>query len=358
MFAGGIGQNVLLRKAIRSVNPDAVLMPEAGANAHFRAADMLFDYPLYLVLREIVAEPERGVWVRRLLEWLESRQYTLTPEQEAGQVRFIENHDCVSAAEFFGVGPSQALTALLAFLPGVMLLHQDEEIGFASELQQWLRLRRTVPALRSGEGDYRHVRASDLRVLAFARVGREDIAVVAVNVSSVPVTCTLSWPTEWDRRFPVRTNFLAGGTVDSPAVVRIPPWRPVVLGMGRGGTARAQDTPPRLLDRPGPGSSGDGCPAVSRTDEGGKSVFRFSPVNTWYLATHEGVLAGFFRDRHRAVRPGELQSDAIAPLRRCFYPLSAGLFDGPGLVRVGAAWHDAWDEIVCPGSPSTTHAID
>jgi len=351
VFAGGIGQNRLIRRAIRAVNPEAVLLPEAGANAHFQAADMLFDYPLYMVFRAVNQTPDLAEWVRRLQAWLESRQYTLSPEQEAAQVRFLENHDCVAATEIFGVGPSQALTALIAFLPGVMLLHQDQEIGFSDDLRKWLRLRRELPELRKGDGDYRSVQASDPHVIAFARVTADGIAVVGVNFGPRPVSCALRWPTGWESRFPVCRDVFTGQTIAQGREVAFAPWRPAVLVLRREGAGLPiQARPPVAPDT-------DAASLVrARRDDAQRTVLQFNPVREWYVLTHEGVLRGVFRDRHRKVRPNERQWDVISPLKRCFRPFEAGLFDGPGPVRVGVASADGrWADVFLPDASIVRH---
>ncbi len=333
MLAGGIGQNALIRKAIRTINSDAVLMPEAGASCYYRAADLLFDYPLYRACREITRTPDITLWIERLRNWLAERQFSISPAQEAALVRFLENHDCVAAQDFFGVGPSQALAALQAFLPGVLLLYQGQQTGFASELRRWLHLRRAVPALRRGKAEYRAVTTDAPGVLAFLRHTRKDAAVVAVNFTARDVRCTFSWPHDFEARLAGCREALSGVAAARGTTVRIPAWRPVVLT-----AARVPALPPPLAapkKRTGPGTL-----VLSRKMERERPgcerhVLRFAPLTYWFVQTHEGLLLDRFPERRPKVKSGENWVDTVLPLRRCWRPLDAGLFDGPGPARLG-----------------------
>ncbi len=331
MQAGGIRQNALIRAAIRDANPDAVLMPEAGQTGFFQSCDMLFDYPLYMVCREITNEPDTGRWVRQAREWLAAQQMTHSPGQQASLVRFLENHDTVAAQDFWGVGPSQAMTALCAFIPGVLLLHQEQEIGFAPELRKWLRVRHDLEELRSGTADYRGVTASDPNVLAFTRSSSDSRSVVAINFGATDVRCKL--------------DLSALGTVPSTGVdatnlrlvaldrpVAISAYRPVVIML------RDDIQPPQR----GPARPGrDAEPLVSGREvvdlDGGtkRHVIRFAPVSEWFVRTDEGMLRDGFIDRHRKHRDTETHVDATIPLWRCWRPLEQGYWDGDGPAILG-----------------------
>ncbi|NOY81712.1 MAG: hypothetical protein GXP31_12015 [Kiritimatiellaeota bacterium] len=332
MLAGGIGQNVLIRQAIRAINPDAILMPEAGAACHYRAADLLFDYPLYRACREITRAPDIALWIERLRNWMAERQFTISPAQEAAMVRFIENHDCVAAQDFFGVGPSQALAALCTFLPGVPLLYQGQPTGFAPELRRWLRLRRDIPALRRGKAEYRAVAASSPGVLAFLRYTAEDAAVVAVNFTPRDVRCTFAWPREFDARLGDCREALSGTAATRGMPVTVPAWRPVVL---TGSRARVLPALLTSLDkRPGSGSLVLSRKMERTETDRDRYIIRLAPLTRWFVQTHEGLLLDRFPERPK-VKPGENWVDTVLPLRRCWRPLETGLFDGPGPARLG-----------------------
>lgn len=335
LVAGGIAQNGQLRQALRRLNPDAVLLPEAAAPCYFRSADLLFDYPFYRVCREITWEPRTDRWVAQARQWLAAQQLTHSPRQQAALVRFLENHDTVAASEFFGVGPSQALTALCAFLPGVLLLYQEEEIGFAPELRTWLRLRQELPELKRGQADFTSVTASDPRVLAFLRFTEDQAAVVAVNFGPAEASCRLDWPELLARRWPVCQDALTGEPVGRGQPVLIPAYRPRVLTLRM--ASRPSARPPRR-------SKEERLPRfpliLHRTQDsrpGGitRYTFHLAPMSGWWVRTGEGFLQDEFVDRHRNVREGESLVDAMPPLARCWRPLQSGLWEGPGRASWG-----------------------
>lgn len=339
MVAGGIAQNGLLRRAIRDLNPDAILLPEAGATCHFRSGDLLFDYPFYMVCREITREPRTERWVAQTRQWLAAQQLTHSPRQQAALVRFLENHDTVAAQEFFGVGPSQALTALCAFLPGVLLLYQEEEIGFAPELRTWLRLRQELPELKRGEADYESVVASDPLVLAFLRFTETEASIVALNFGPADSTGPLDWPEPLAERLPVCQDAITGERIEKGRPVLIPAYRPRILTL----RASSSDSPPDEG-----GTAGGVAVAKTRTgrlvleqiqtqpdEKTTRHTIRLAPMAQWFVRTGEGFLQDEFVDRHRRTQAGEALAATMPPLARCWRPFRGGLWDGPGPASFG-----------------------
>ena len=100
---GGLQLNKVVRDAFRQMNGDAVTLPEGGKPLVFRHADMVFDYPLYMALRDMTSTPRLADWISQLRTWLEWERHAYAPRARRGLVRFLENHDTVSAAEYFGV---------------------------------------------------------------------------------------------------------------------------------------------------------------------------------------------------------------------------------------------------------------
>jgi len=350
---GGIRQNALIRDAIREIDPDAVLLPEAGMTAYFRSADLLFDYPFYMVCREITREPCREVWVQRTRDWLAAQQMTHPLRQQFGLVRSLENHDTVAAQDFFGIGPSQALTALCAFIPGTLLLYQEQEIGFAPELRGWLKLRHELPELRRGDADYRAIASSNPNIMAFLRFTEDAACIVAVNFGSDPRT-RLSWPEELARRLPVCQDALTGEEVRRGGSVRVPPFRPRVFTLRR---------EPRRVQPPKPAPAGSGEPlpidrSVGTLEDGTvRHSLDFAPVKEWSVSTCEGSLHDEFVDRHRGCREGETHVDATPPLWRCWRPLEQGYWDGAGTVGLGVVAEDGRAAFVRVPDPSRLKGV-
>jgi len=254
-------------------------------------------------------------------------------------VRFTENHDTVAAPELFGAGPSQALTALQALLPGVLLLYQEQEIGFGPELRRLLTLRHSLPELRAGSADYESITADDPSVLVFTRAIEEGSSIAAVSFSDQVSRCRLRVSGDLASRLPVCSDAFSGEAVDLGEPLVIAPYRARVLtlrkeglegprspesaeGLGRAQTADARETPLHTEELP---------------DGSVRYTVRPGPAERWYVRTPEGLLSDEFVDRHRGTRPGETHVEATLPLARCWRPMEHGLWDGVGDKCVGVA---------------------
>ncbi|HOX39808.1 MAG TPA: alpha-amylase family glycosyl hydrolase [Candidatus Brocadiia bacterium] len=340
MLAGGVGQNELLRSAIRKINSDAVLLPEGGHTCMFRSGDLLFDYPFYMVCREITRQPDTVLWVRRAREWLSAQQHTHSPLQQASLVRFLANHDTVAAQDFFGVGPSQALVALNALIPGVLLLHQEQEIGFAVELSEWLRLRHILPELREGTCDYECVESSEGRVLAFLRYTETDASIIAVNFAADDVDCRIRVKCGAWESYNCCRNALNGHVLSRGESIRIPAYRPVVIQLSR----RPIDSSLAVSDTRKAVTGGKTLVLEGTIKELGSGITRYSyaagPAMSWFVETSEGLLHDKFFDRHRKTKPGETHVDATPPLARCWRPIEHGLWSGLDAASIGVVLPD------------------
>lgn len=331
---GGLTQNARIRAAIRGINPDAILMPEAGATCQFGSSDMLFDYPLYMVCRDATRMADTGRWVGALREWLAGQSLTHTPAQQAALVRFLELHDTVAAQDYFGVGPSHALTALCAFLPGVLLLQQEQEIGFSADLRAWLRLRHELPELSAGRMVLDGVEAADPRVLAFARVAGGDASLVLINFAPERVSCAISWPAGLVAADGPARDALTGAELARGGLLDLAAYEPRVLRLGEVGLA---DT----VAAPAPATPAEDSLVLERTesalpDGSVRHVVHLAPMAGWFVQTAEGLLTDVFLDRHRATKPGETHVDATPPLARCWRPLERGLWDGLSAAAFGS----------------------
>ncbi len=327
---GGLQLNKVVRDAFRTVNRDAVILPEAGKPLAFRHADMLFDYPCYMAMRDITTQPDLAGWVRDMQKWLEWERHCYPSRALKGLVRFLENHDTVAAAQFFGAGPSQALMAICALMQGTPLIYQEQEIGFFDHLKAWLNLRQREQCFTEGDAQYTAVRASHPHVFTFLRRARDGAAVVAVNLTGEPVECELQWGAGLSRQYPVCLHTLHGEVVRSGqggARVRIPPYRPLVLLLKR--TRTSVFSLP--ASKPAPSAR------WRRLEDG---TFRVQNAEQWVVLTPEGNLEDAFRHYHTRVKPGESLADALPVLKRAWSPVDEALLDGGEVGIIGMRWAD------------------
>lgn len=300
---GGLQLNKVVRDAFRAANPRSLLLPEGGKPLVFRNADLIFDYPLYLAMRDLTLTADLPRGVSDLQAWLQWERLCYPKGALAGMVRFLELHDTVAAAEYFGVGPSQALLAACIFMEGVPLLQQEQEVGFSADVARWLALRNRERCFTHGAARYQDVRVTDPRLLTFMREAEDAASVVAINLTGAPIRSSVRWPSEIARRFPVAYDGLSGAPVShrgGSAFITVPPFRPFVILLRPRG-ARPTPTDPQA---PTPGA------------------------RTWEVRTSEGVLADSENDYAARLRPGEQVHDVLPTLRRAFKAADLGLMDG------------------------------
>jgi len=316
---GGLQLNRVVRDSFRAVRPDAFLLPEGGRPLVFRNADQVFDYPLYMAFRDLTVTPDVGLWVSRVSDWLELERCCYPEKALPGLVRFMELHDTVCPAQYFGVGPSQALMAICCLMQGTPLIYQEQETGFTEDLSAWLKLRNSEKCFYDGSAYYGAVRCSDPRVLCFLRKGGDGAAVVAVNLTSGEIRCRLSWPENATRRFDCCADALTAETITTTrasAEVKVPAWRPKILLFKRP-SARRQAllhgvaAPPASLPEP----DADGAVTV------------VNPAR-WYVETPEGRLEDEFQTYGADGRRSDGTPDWLPVLQRAWDPLGTGRLDG------------------------------
>ncbi|MBN1342913.1 MAG: hypothetical protein JXQ73_09555 [Phycisphaerae bacterium] len=327
---GGVMLTQAVRNRIRQIDPNAVIFSETGGPVFFRSADLLYDYPFYLGCRQLTYGLSVDEWIPEMQRWLQLSQLAYPQRSLRGLVRFIENHDTVRSAQFFGIGPAQALTALCVFTRGTPMLYQEQEVGYGPAIRDWLSIRSRLPELHAGAADYIAISSSSPGILAFLRTLNDRAAIVAVNMTNRPVQTTLSWPSNLASKLPVVQSAGSGARLETKAngcQVTIPAYRPIVLAL--------RPEPDPSLKPPSHNASST-SPTTSlvlnqTTTPGDNNTTRYHlrlhPVSTWFVETPEGVLLDEFVDPHR---PGPRPT-----LEPCWHPLQHGLWDGCRFAALG-----------------------
>jgi len=327
---GGEELLAAVRTRMHATNPEAALFPEAWQPIWFRHGDFVYDYPWYHVMRRLAGGMPVAEWVQQARAWLQMQRLTVPPAARGGLVRFVENHDTARALELFGVGPSQALTALCILAQGTPLIYQDQEIGSSEPLGRWLRLRRETEALHAGEADYEAVRCSRPEVMAFLRRAEGEAAIVAVSLLPYDARVTLRWPAEVARAFPHAREAWTGAPLPAGnlATISLPAWQPAVIMLsGLGHSERPGGAAPRTSESNG--TRATASPALNRTPiaKGTEYRLEIGRASAWFVSGADGFLCDSFADRHTA-----------QPSQRFDYlwrPLEMGLWDAPGPRSMG-----------------------
>ncbi|MEW6567484.1 MAG: alpha-amylase family glycosyl hydrolase [Chloroflexota bacterium] len=168
-----------LRQSVKEANPEAVLLGEAwltntsDLSSYFEDEfDALFDFPLYSVLEGNQDFNQDGLLAGAghpaLLSMVLQEQSSLFPPQGLS-LRFLSNHDTNRLASEVASDPARLrlAAALLASLPGPMMIYYGEEIGMRGEkggMPDWDNYRREPMdwyASQLGEGQTTWFRPTD-----------------------------------------------------------------------------------------------------------------------------------------------------------------------------------------------------
>jgi hypothetical protein len=248
-LAGGLGVLTAARQEMETQKPDIFLLAEAGGPPFSRAANFTYNWSFLFHVALALVDEGSATWVPRVSEWLQQQRYSFP--RGAKQIMTLENHDTVRALLRFGVGTQKALLALAALSDATPFLYHDQEIGYGPYLERLYAVRREHDELTLGDADYTGFPASDPSVLTILRTYQGQTALVAINFSGQPVTCTVDLSRcpgldakerhlLWDA-FGERP--IAG---DLKPQLELPPYSPAVILVRPGGEA-----PPAPSTRPG-----------------------------------------------------------------------------------------------------------
>ena len=180
---GGLRLQRAIRAAIRAANPDAAMLAESDLSYSANAADVLYDWSLaFRMIRPAMhgSVVDQVAALRRYL-----RDETLAQVPGHLRLRYQENHDCQRSELQYGGAAMEAVQAMLAWMPGVAFVYQEQEDGHSFAFREIYRIRREHPELTRGTPDYLGVAASP-GVYAAAFTLSNVTSVVRVNLNGTP----------------------------------------------------------------------------------------------------------------------------------------------------------------------------
>ena len=188
---GGLAMQRALRKAVKAVNPDSANLAEAGASIHGATSDATYDFTLcYGVLKAVARRPASEA-VPQLRRWLHEQRLAEIPDLV--RMRHTESHDSLRAALSYGVGASEAMMALVSWIPGIPLVYQEMEDASFDAFREIFRIRAAHDVLTLGDVDYLAPAVSD-GVFACWRTLGASHAVPLVNFNGTNVACAVRLP--------------------------------------------------------------------------------------------------------------------------------------------------------------------
>lgn len=180
---GGLFLQRAILAGIRAANPDAAMLTESDLSFSANAADVLYDWSLAFRLIRPAMPGDVAVQVAALRRYL--RDETLAQVPGHLRLRYQENHDSQRAELQYGGAAMEAVQAMLAWMPGVAFVYQEQEDGHSFAFREIYRIRREHPELTRGTPDYLGVAASP-GVYAAAFTLSNVTSVVRVNLNGTP----------------------------------------------------------------------------------------------------------------------------------------------------------------------------
>ena len=180
---GGLGIQRAIRKGVRMANPDAATLSESDLSFSANVADVLYDWSLAFRLIRPALHQGAAVQVAALRQYLHDEQFGQVPGHL--RLRYQENHDSLRGELQYGGAAMEAVQAMLAWMPGVAFVYQEQEDGHTFAFREIYRVRREHPELTRGVPDYIGVAASP-GVYAAAFTLSNVTSVVRVNLNGEP----------------------------------------------------------------------------------------------------------------------------------------------------------------------------
>ncbi|MDJ1484933.1 MULTISPECIES: alpha-amylase family glycosyl hydrolase [Xanthocytophaga] len=130
-------------ESLRTIQSHKLLiLAEGGRNDHFKAGfDLLYGFNFFYTMSDKVFEEKGSV---TLLQNVNTAEYAITPESTQRVVRYTTNHDVNlsdgTPLELFG-GKQGSMSAFVvaAYMKGVPMIYNGQEIGQATRLQYFTR---------------------------------------------------------------------------------------------------------------------------------------------------------------------------------------------------------------------------
>lgn len=194
-LGGGIGMVRAMRDGFRAVKERPLIYsemlsgPGTGEIEHSAYVDVNYGWSFFNRITELWGgnAPLRG-WPSALKRLLHDEYLAFAPGYLFA--RFITNHDMTRdygrPIVRFGPGMANALMSIAAFIDGIPLIYQGQEIGVGETLKKIFETRKALPQLVHGVPLYQATKASP-GVFSFARLSEEGYAVPIVNLNAHPL---------------------------------------------------------------------------------------------------------------------------------------------------------------------------
>lgn len=188
---GGLNMLRTIRSSAKAAKKDphqVGILAETGGSVYGSVADAIYDFRGCYNLHHGMRTMKPADWVRKIRRTLHEEQYSEVKGML--RLRHSESHDSLRSQLWFGTEPMRALVALTAYIHGVPLIYQEQEIGNINIFRKIFAVRQILPELQAGNVDYLNPKVPD-GVFACRRFKDGNESVVLINFNFEPVTFDL-----------------------------------------------------------------------------------------------------------------------------------------------------------------------
>ena len=234
---GGLQMVRTIREQVRKHNPDGAVLAEVPNAPYMQEGDVVYDFALRSVMLRLRGS-DPGEFVHGLQEWLYEQKYA--EPRGTMRMRYVESHDTLRGAGFFGVSANRAFVALTCWIDGMPMIYHDADTWNMDHFGKILKVRNELEELRRGEAFYNWIDAEPENVFTCVRIHEGNASIAVINFSGEQ--CTAMIPIPWaklKKTGPFRVwnamtgTAAAGGDVSDIASVklRLKPWEHTVLAI-------------------------------------------------------------------------------------------------------------------------------
>lgn len=188
----GFNMQASIREGVKEENPrHGGTLAEVGTDIFGVTSDAVYDfsgcYNVFHAVRFRSAED----FVSNVRQWLyESR---LGAVEGLLRLRHSESHDSLRSQLWYGVKPARAVVALTAFIDGIPLLFQGQDVGNLEEYHRIFAVRSALPEMQNARYDYRSVAVPPgVFAAAYEKDGLKSVGLI--NFNDTPVRFRLAVP--------------------------------------------------------------------------------------------------------------------------------------------------------------------
>ncbi|MDO4630576.1 MAG: alpha-amylase family glycosyl hydrolase, partial [Planctomycetia bacterium] len=186
----GFNMQKSIREGVKEVSPThGGTLAEVGEDCFGLVSDAIYDfsgcYQVFQASRGMSAKE----YVPALRRWL--HECRLGGPKGMLRMRHSESHDSLRSQLWYGTTQARAIVALTAFIDGIPLLYQGQDVGNLETYAKIFAVRKALPEMQNAAYDYLGMEVPDgVFAVAYEKDGLRSVGLI--NFNSLPVRFNLA----------------------------------------------------------------------------------------------------------------------------------------------------------------------